>query len=119
MNRFAANFPREELAGRAGSASSACLKRMKPESLWHVTIFKEGCTTQQYMSAVAEVRGHHLKAGNFMRQHADFAATATRNGYNPLLQDYINFSVYLGGTLEIPAGNSPVPAHCMSFGWSS
>ena len=67
------------------------------------------------MSSVAEVRGHHLKAGKFMRQHADFAATATRNGYNPLLQDYTNFSMYLGGTLEPPEGECLVSAHSCQY----
>ena len=60
--------------------------------------------SQQCLIVAAEVRGHHVKAGAFMRQHAQSAATATRNGYNPLLQDYTNFSLYLGGTLKDPAG---------------
>ncbi len=48
----------------------------------------------------AEVTSCHMKAGRFMQEQADFGATRTRSGYNPLLQDYTNFSMYLGGTLQ-------------------
>lgn len=41
--------------------------------------------------------GRHMKSAEFMRLYADLAATRTRSGYNPLLEDYSNTSFFLGG----------------------
>lgn len=48
----------------------------------------------------ALVTAEHLASGSFMAAHApDPGATATRSGYNPLLDDYSNTAVFLGSRM--------------------
>lgn len=46
------------------------------------------------------VTAEHLASGAFMAAHAPHpGATATRSGYNPLLDDYSNTAVFVGSRL--------------------
>ncbi len=38
------------------------------------------------------------KSGDFLARYADVTATTTRTGYNPLLQDYVNMSIFVGSS---------------------
>ena len=71
--------------------------------------FRAGVLHASLMSALlsADVTSCHMKAGHFMREHAISRETQTRSGYNPLLQDYSNFSMYLGGSMESVPALSP------------
>lgn len=52
--------------------------------------------------AVGEVkrgRGLVVKQGEFMREHADLRATRTFSGFNPLVDDFRNSSVFVSGAI--------------------
>lgn len=52
--------------------------------------------------AVGEVRrgrGLVVKQGEFMREHADLRATRTFSGFNPLVDDFRNSSMFLSGAI--------------------
>lgn len=43
-----------------------------------------------------QIQGQVMKTRAFMEKHADLSATRTKSGYNPLLEDFANTSVYVG-----------------------
>lgn len=46
-------------------------------------------------------RGLAMKQASFLKLHADINATRTTSGYNPLLQDYLNASVFLSAAAVV------------------
>jgi hypothetical protein len=47
-------------------------------------------------STVVAVSAKTVKSHTFLKTYADVAATATRSGYNPILEDFTNTSVFIG-----------------------
>ena len=51
---------------------------------------------ERYPAGSGKAVAHSCQTAHFMRQWANVGATTTISGYNPLLEDFTNTSVFVG-----------------------